>query len=100
MRTVNQAYASTDRDEGSDVEDEEREQGDKGDSGESGERDTEFKAYVWISLVEAVSDLTKYDFEKVFQMQVIEFFAFLGYVRFKNERERKRLESLNKKIIV
>jgi hypothetical protein len=44
--------------------------------------------------------LTKYDFEKVFNMEAIEFFSFVSYCRFKAEKERKRIEGLNKRLIV
>lgn len=47
-----------------------------------------------------MSDLTKYDFEKVFNMEAVEFFAFVSYCRYKADRERKRMESINKKVIV
>ena len=53
-----------------------------------------------MALVEAVSDLTKYDFEKVFKMQAVEFFAFVAYCRWKQEREKRGMEAINKKMIV
>ena len=41
-----------------------------------------------------------FDFEKVFNMEAIEFFAYVAYCRFKAERERKKIEALNKRLIV
>ena len=76
------------------------EEGDEG-TGEAGNgADSTDKIYVWINLVEAVSELTKYDFEMVFNMEAIEFFAYVAYCRFKAERERKRMEAINKRLIV
>ena len=46
----------------------------------------------WLSFVEAVSDLTKYDWEKTFAMSIMEFFAFLSYVNYKRTIEQKKLE--------
>lgn len=77
------------------------EEGKENGTGETGNgADTANKIYVWISLVEAVSELTKYDFEKVFNMEAIEFFSFVTYCRFKAEKEKRRIEALNKRLIV
>lgn len=52
---------------------------------------------VWLSLVEAISDLTKYDWEKVFKMSALEFFAFLSYVKMKRLREKREIEEFRRK---
>lgn len=44
--------------------------------------------------------MTKYDFEKVFNMEAIEFFSFISYARYKADKERKRMEAINKRIII
>ena len=44
--------------------------------------------------MKAVSDLTKYDWEKVFRMSALEFFVFLklhNYLVAKEEREMKKI---------
>lgn len=76
------------------------EEGDKTDGETDDGPDSANKIYVWISLVEAVSELTKYDFEKVFNMEAVEFFSFVSYCRFKADKERKRMEAINKRLIV
>ena len=96
MRTINKTYAIPDGGEDEDNEVDGAEEGEGTGEG-SGESDSGVKAYVWISLVEAVSDLTKYDFEKVFQMPAIEFFTFMNYAKYKSERERRRIEAINKR---
>ena len=76
------------------------EEGDKTDGETDDGPDSANKIYVWISLVEVVSELTKYDFEKVFNMEAVEFFSFVSYCRFKADKERKRMEAINKRLIV
>lgn len=51
-------------------------------------------------MVTAVSDLTKYDFEKVFKMEALEFFAMVSYISFRNERDKRRLKAINKNVII
>jgi hypothetical protein len=51
-------------------------------------------------LVDAISELTRYDFEKVYRMEAVEFFSYVSYAKYKADRERKRMEAINKKIIV
>jgi len=44
-----------------------------------------------------VSDLTKYDWEKVFRMSAMEFFAFLQYSNYRVRREEARIKKLRRK---
>lgn len=53
--------------------------------------------YVWIGLMEAVAELTRYDFEKVSQMSVMEFFAYVCYINWKRTKERLQLEDFRRK---
>ena len=55
------------------------------------------KLHIWLGLVEAVSDLTKYDFQKTFAMSVMEFFAFISYINYKRTKERLEIEKFRKK---
>ena len=47
--------------------------------------------------IKAVSDLTRYDFEKVYNMAAVEFFAYIQYINFDRKREERRIKSLMKK---
>lgn len=50
-----------------------------------------------MACVEAVSDLTKLTWPKVFQMSAVEFFAFLSYVNYKRRKEEQELQRINAK---
>ena len=52
---------------------------------------------VWLSFVDAVSDLTKLNWPEVFNMSVMEFFAFLSYQIYKNEKEKRQFEEWKRK---
>jgi hypothetical protein len=47
--------------------------------------------------VKAVSDYTKYDWEKVFRMSAMEFFAFIAYIDFDRRREEQKIRSMRKR---
>lgn len=44
-----------------------------------------------------MSDLTKYDWEKVFRMSALEFFVFLKYVNYKRAKEEREMRKLMKR---
>ena len=44
--------------------------------------------YDWLNLVEAVSETTRFDFDKVFESPVRDFIAYLAYINEKRSRER------------
>ena len=48
---------------------------------------------VWLSLVEAVSDLTKLNWPEIYSMCAMEFFAYVTYVNYKR---RKELDEIRK----
>lgn len=52
---------------------------------------------VWISLVEAVSELTRYDFEKVYSIPVVEFFTYVSYIKWREKKREQDLKKINKK---
>lgn len=45
----------------------------------------------------AVAKLTRYDFERVFRMPVMEFFAYLAYINFDNRRQEREIRKITKK---
>lgn len=53
--------------------------------------------HLWLTCVQAVSDLTKYDWEKVFQMSAMEFFAFLSFVNYQRRKEQLEMQRINAK---
>lgn len=53
--------------------------------------------HIWLSAVEAVSDLTKYDWEKTFKMSAMEFFAFLQYYNYKTRKQEAAIRKLRMK---
>lgn len=52
---------------------------------------------MWLDAVRAVSEYTRYDWEKIFRMSAMEFFAFLAYVNFDKRREERRIRSIGRK---
>lgn len=54
------------------------------------------KLHIWLSLIEAVSDLTKYDFQKTFAMSVYEFFAFISYINYKRTKEKAEIDKFRR----
>lgn len=44
--------------------------------------------------MEAVSDLTKYDWEKVFKMSAMEFFVFLSYENYKRRKQAAEIKKI------
>lgn len=76
-------------------------EGEEGDAGGDGDTDGadngRVSGTVWLSAVEAVSDLTKYNWREVFQMSALEFFTFLRYVNYKRVKEQRELRKLMKK---
>ena len=54
--------------------------------------------YNWLSLIRAVSDLTKWEFDKVLQRTAVEFFAFASFVIYEKEREKKMIEDFRRGI--
>ena len=55
------------------------------------------KGTVWLSCVKAVSDLTKYDWEKVFRMSAMEFFVFLKFNNYLVLKEERKMKQIMKK---
>lgn len=64
---------------------------DKGDEPANETDDGRTSMRTWLSLVEAISDLTKYDWEKTFKMCVVEFFSFLSYVNYKRKKQEQEI---------
>ena len=53
--------------------------------------------HIWLSAVEAVSDLTKFDWEKTFRMSAMEFFAFLQYSNYKVRKQEEAIRKIRLK---
>ena len=53
--------------------------------------------YMWLDAVRAVSEYTRYDWEKIFRMSAMEFFTFLAYVNFDKRREERRIKAIGRK---
>lgn len=66
-------------------------QGNEGIAENGGEEDSATKLYTWINLVNAVSELTRYDFDKVFGMPAMEFFTYVTYLKYKQKKEEQKL---------
>lgn len=52
---------------------------------------------IWLACAEAVAELTRFNFERVFRMPVMEFFAYLSYVNYKRRAQEQELKKINKK---
>ena len=48
--------------------------------------------FIWLSLIEAVEEITRFDYEKTLNMQAIEFFALATYAFYKVEKEKAEIE--------
>lgn len=84
--------------EGPEISSTEGQEGDGGSDGNPDGPDTgRVNGTVWLSAVEAVSDLTKYNWKQVFDMSALEFFVFLRYVNYKRVKEQRELRKLMKK---
>lgn len=51
-------------------------------------------SFVWISHIEAVSELTRLDFDKTQAMPAYNFLSYLVYVDFKRRKEKQELEQI------
>ena len=73
---------------------EDQESGDDGEVGEDGEGGTtetgQFNTFNWLYQIKKVSDLTKYDWGKVWDMNVYEFFNYLQFdMEYRKMEERE-----------
>jgi len=48
--------------------------------------------FVWLSIVKRVSDMTKFDWEKVFNLNVYEFFNYLSFCISYSRKEEEELK--------
>lgn len=55
------------------------------------------KSYIWLDAVKAISEYTRYDWEKIFRMSAMEFFAFIAYINFDRRREEQLIKKLRHK---
>ena len=55
------------------------------------------KLYIFLDCAKAVAELTRFNFERVFRMPVIEFFAYVAYVNFDTRRRERELQKINRK---
>ena len=69
----------------------------EGDIGEDRDNTGEDTGYIWLSLVDCISNLTREPFSKVWEMGIIEFFNLLGYSHYKAEKEKERIERWKQK---
>ena len=76
---------------------EDQESGDDGEVGEDGEGSTtetgQFNTFNWLYQIKKVSDLTKYDWGKVWDMNIYE---FLNYLQFDMEYRKWEERELSK----
>ena len=73
---------------------EDQESGDDGEVGEDGEGTTtetgQFNTFNWLYQIKKVSDLTKYDWGKVWDMNIYEFFNYLQFdMEYRKMEERE-----------
>lgn len=52
---------------------------------------------MWLDAVQAVSDLTKYNWKQVFEMSALEFFAFLSYYNYKMRKQEQEIKRMRRK---
>ena len=76
-------------------------EGEEGDAGGDGDTDGadngRVSGTVWLGAVDAVSDLTKYNWREVFQMSAMEFFVFLKYHNYKMRKQELQIKKMYKK---
>lgn len=49
----------------------------------------------WFSLVEAVEEITKFNYEQVMNMEIVEFLVLCTYAFFKAEKQKAELNKFN-----
>ena len=77
--------------------DEEGEPRDKKENERSGGESSTDGGYVWLNFLDAVSDITKLNWNEVWTMHIGEFFTYLTYTIEKHKREKKAMEeAMNK----
>ena len=87
---VDDAVEKTDGEEGG--------PGDAESPGDTDEPDTRRgNLHVWLDAVAAVSDMTKFNWNEVYRMPVIEFFAYIAYVNYRRRKEEQELAKINRK---
>lgn len=47
--------------------------------------------------MEAVAEMTKYNFGELYNMPALEFFAYIAYINYKRKKEEAQLKKINKK---
>ena len=75
---------------------------DQGQGEEEPDKDTDAEdgrddSYIWFSLIEAVSETTKFDFDHIFQMPIVETLAYLSYIKIKRAKEAAQIRRLKAK---
>lgn len=45
----------------------------------------------------AVAEITRFDFERIYNMPVMEFFAYVAYINFDRRRTDNKLKAINRK---
>ena len=62
---------------------------------EADKRGTPFR--VWLSLIEAVSDITKYNWGEIYEMSINEFLAYVAYYQYKMKKKEQELKEFRRK---
>lgn len=47
--------------------------------------------------MEAVSELTRFDFDKVYEMPAVDFIQYISYVNWKNKKQEQQLKEFRMK---
>lgn len=84
-------------DEDEDMDEENSEDGNRQGDGDDGKNEEGDFGYGWFAIMKEVSDMTKIDWERCWQLTIGEFFTYLSFTRAYNERQEQMLKEYKAK---
>ena len=74
------------------------EEGDEEGEGPGEEKDTSaaVDGYVWFSLLDAVAEVTRLNWEQIYKIPAMDFLSYLVYAKAKNRRKAQEIKKYNK----
>lgn len=52
---------------------------------------------IWVACLEAVAEMTNYNFGQLYGMPAMEFLTYLAFVNYKRKKEEQELKKINRK---
>ena len=68
------------------------------DGGEEGTEEVRrFPIFKWLAAIEAVSEATRFDFNEIYRLSVLEFWGYCRYIDWRNRRRQAEIDRLQGK---